>query len=212
MYLKSISKGNYDQDDSEVFSGFLDYIKITPKKKLLALEQSASAAAIIDQIPSFDNDKLIEYNNIEMNSLYNLAGYCVNTVQRLTITCCTCVESAGSKVPSQFKFSRFVRLKCYNINTLYFVNKETFSVFLKLENIYRHYYPYFSKMRGINLLQFLFEKFCLVPADHILNCHLLRKKLFKRFATIRLKLKRKHKGSSLHFYDSKSIAMHYSFK
>lgn len=32
MYLKSISKGNYDQDDSEFFSGFLDYLpKITKK-------------------------------------------------------------------------------------------------------------------------------------------------------------------------------------
>lgn len=86
MYLKSISKENYNQDDSEFLSGFLDYLsKITKKKKLL--EFSQSAASIIDHIPPFHNDKIIEYNNIEINALHNIAGYCLRAVQRSTMLC-----------------------------------------------------------------------------------------------------------------------------
>lgn len=147
---------------------------------MLEFSKSASVTSIIDHIPPFHNDKIIEYNNIEMNSLYKIAGYCLNAVQRSTITCCKCIQSAGSKVPIRFKFSKLVRLRCYDINTLHFVNKETFWVFLKLENIYRHYHQYFSKMRGVNLLKFLFEKFCSVPADHILHCHGFARKVIQK--------------------------------
>jgi len=39
-------------------------------------------------------------------------------------------------------------------------------------------------MHDINLYKFLFRKFNTIPTNHILNCHNLRQKLMKKFATL----------------------------
>ena len=110
--------------------------------------------------------------------------------------------------PSNLQFSRLVRLRCYKENTLYFINKPSFEVFLKLENIFRHYSPYFQIMYGVNLNEFLLDKFNSVPADHILNCHHFRQKLLKKFVTLRLKFQNKKAVSNRKYYDSKSMMMY----
>jgi len=51
-------------------------------------------------------------------------------------------------------------------------------------------------MRDINLYKFLFRKFNTIPTNHILNCHNLRQKLMKKFATVRLKFKNNRKQIS----------------
>lgn len=53
-----------------------------------------------------------------------------------------------------------------------------------------------------------------IPTHHIPDCHKLRSKLFKKFATMRLKLKNKRRIvlPDRKYYDSKSMAMHHSFK
>lgn len=217
MYMKSIVSGNYEEDDSEYLCGFLEYLSKTRKKDDVfnsSIASSSALSAITNKIPLFDSNAVINYNNKEMNSLYNIVGYCLKSVEKTCITYCNCIQSVGSKKLLNFPFSKLVRIKCYNNNTLYFINKPTFEVFLKLENIYRHYRPYFHIMREVNLHEFLVDKFNSIPADHILNCHNLRKKLFKKFAMVRLKFKNKHKNLLLQrkYYDSKSMAMHHSFK
>lgn len=164
----------------------------------------------LDEIPPFNKNVIIEYNNIEMNCLYNVAGYCLASIIKTCITCSTCVNSVGSKKPQNFKFSEFVKIKCYNTNTLYFVNKSTFQVFLQLENIFRHYSPYFKKMRNVNLHNFLINQFNSVSAHHVLNCHKLHYKLISKFATVRLKFNNKRRIilPNRKYYDSKSTAMH----
>jgi len=70
-------------------------------------------------------------------------------------------------------------------------------------------------VRDVNLHTFLFDKFNTISANHIPNCHDLRQKLMKKFATVRLKFKNNHKQSSLFsrkYYDSKSMAMYHGFK
>ena len=111
-----------------------------------------------------------------MNCLYNVAEYCLASVKKTCTSCSNCIQSVGSKKPLNFKFSE-LRIKCYNANTLYFVNKAIFQVFLQLENIYRHYSLYIEKIRNVNLHTFLINKFDSVPTDHILDCHNLRLKL-----------------------------------
>jgi len=149
-----------------------------------------------------------------MNSLFNIAGYCVQSVKKTCTTCSSCIQSVGSKKPLKYTVSTFTRLRCYNANTLFFVNKSTFTLFVQLENIYRHYRPYFDMMRDINLHKFLFCKFNTIPTNHILNCYNLRQKLMKKFATVRLKFKNNHKRVSCNrkYYDSKSMAMYHGFK
>lgn len=183
MYMKSITTGNYDYDDNEYLSDFLEYLSKKGKKDNIS--DSSISSTIINAIPPFDNKVTVKYNNKEMNSLYNIAGYCLKSVKKTCITCCNCIQSVGSKKSSKFTFSKLVRLRCYNVNTLFFINESTFQVFLKLDNIYRHYSLYFHVMRDVNLHKFLFDKFNAVPADHIPNCHNLREKLMKKFTTVR---------------------------
>ncbi|KYN01653.1 hypothetical protein ALC62_07550 [Cyphomyrmex costatus] len=177
---------------------------------------------IIDQIPPFNNNLTIEYNNKEINSLYHIAEYCLASVKKTCTSCSNCIEFVGSKknikakkTSLNFKYSLLTRLKCYNVKTLYFVNEATFQVFLQLENIFRHYRPYFDKMRNVNSHTFLVNEFNSIPTDHILDCHNLHLKLFKKFATVRLKFKNKRKIvlPNRKYYDSKSMAtMYHSFK
>jgi len=135
MFTKPILTGNYETDDSEYLCGFLEYLK-SKKDNVPHCSVSDALHTIIDEIPRFNKNVVIEYNNIEMNCLYNIAGYCLTSIIKTCITCFTCVNSVGSKKPQNFKFSEFVKIKCYNTNTLYFVNKPTFQVFLQLENIF----------------------------------------------------------------------------
>jgi len=103
-----------------------------------------------------------------MNCLYNIAGYFLPFIIKTCTLCNSCIQSAGSKRSLNFKFSELVKIKCYSANTLYFVNKPTFQVFLQLKNIYRYYSPYFQKMRDINLHTFLINKSNSVSTYHIL--------------------------------------------
>lgn len=208
MYMKSIKTSNYDYDGDNNFSSCLEYLSKTRHKDICDL------SAVKNKIPSFDINVIIEYNNKEMNCLYNIAGYCLKSVQKTCVTCSNCIQSVATKEPSNFLFSRLVRIRCYKQNTLYYVNEPTFKVFLKLENIFRHYSFYFQVMYNVNLHKFLVNEFNSVPADHILNCHNLRQKLYKKFATFRLKIQNKRKKllPTRKYYDSKSMSMHYSFK
>lgn len=212
MFTKPILTGNYEIDDSEYLSGFIDYL--TSNKNTVSQPSVSDASTIVENIPPFDISVVTEYNNIEMNCLYNVAGYCLSSIIKICRTCNTCVRSVGSKKPQNFQYSECVRIRCYNTNTLYFVNKPTFQVFLRMENIYRHYSPYFNNMRNVNLHKFLVSLFNSVPTDHIPDCHSMRLKLFNKYATLRLQFKNKRKIvlPNRKFYNSKSMAMHHSFK
>lgn len=101
MFTKPILTENYGTDNSEYLFGFLEYLK---SKKDNVSNASNESSTIIDQIPPFDNNIIKVYNNIEMNCLYNIAGYCLASIKKTCITCSICVQSVGSKKLSIQKF------------------------------------------------------------------------------------------------------------
>lgn len=114
MYMKSITAGNYDYDENEdeYMSDFLEYLPKSDKKDNVSSDISITSnalATITNEISPFDNN-VMEYNNKEKNSLYNIAGYCLKSDEKTCTTCCNCIQSVGSKKSSKFQFSRLMRL------------------------------------------------------------------------------------------------------
>jgi len=61
-------------------SDFLEFL--SEKRKKDNKSDSSVSPTIINDIPPFDHKKIIKYNNKEMNSLFNIAGYCVQFVKK----------------------------------------------------------------------------------------------------------------------------------
>jgi len=127
-------------------------------------------------------------SHLELNSLYNIAGYIIKSITKICTTCNKCIQSVRSPVPLRFTFTRFVQLKCYTTHSLCFVNIKTFKIFLKFEQMFRYYCNFFNNTQNINWTSFLSVQFAKVDADHILNCHNLYLKIIRRFVVFRLKI------------------------
>jgi len=83
-----------------------------------------------------------------------------------------------------------------------------------MEKIFLHFSQYFSLLSGINLSEYLVNKFSeYIVNDSVLTCHDLKLKMYKRYAVFRLKiLNDKKKQIQNKRYDSKSVAMHLQFQ
>lgn len=152
-----------------------------------------------------------QLSNVELNSLYNIAGYIIKSISKNCKICTECLLSVGSKNAYSSTFSKLVELKCYTKNSLYFVNKSTFRIFIKLEQMFIYYSKYFLNIENTNIKAFLTAKFKEVPADHILNCHNLYSKIVRRFIVLRLHIHQRKYTFNKGRYDSKSMAMHTIF-
>ncbi|XP_025159275.1 uncharacterized protein LOC112589592 [Harpegnathos saltator] len=99
------------------------------------------------------------FNNIELNVLYNVAGYIVHSIAKgKSAICTTCLNSAGStKYNANVKYANFVHLKCYRNNTLFFVTQDVFEYFMDMEFIIRQYLSHVSNSK-CNLIIFLWKK------------------------------------------------------
>lgn len=194
QYLKNVSSSSYDVDDREFFSGFLDNIQ--------AREQRYDDV----QLPSEIQTPSFNLNYSELNSLYNICGYILQSIKKTSKTCNNCIKAAGGKTPMFKTFSRFSMLKRYRENCLFFCNEEIFCFFLDMEHIFRKYISIVSS-QNINLKDFFFKKMC--DDNLVLNvpdCHLLKTKIMKRYIVFRLKISsKKHKSASKKLA-SKSVA------
>lgn len=95
--------------------------------------------------PELQN-KLIQLDTLELNSLYYLYGYIINSICKNQKTCEKCIDSAGSKkYDSKIKYSQLVSLKCYRKNTLFYVNDKTFTFFLDFISLLKDIYLILSK-------------------------------------------------------------------
>lgn len=69
QYLKEVSSGSYDYDDREFLAEFLDvkYPKVTHSKAI---------------IPNNYIAPNIKFNDAELNALYNICGYILNSIKK----------------------------------------------------------------------------------------------------------------------------------
>lgn len=143
-YLHTPHTSNYDKDDGDIIGDFLN----TPKKE--KVENNVV-------VPEPNNN--VQLDNIELNLLYNIAGYIIASIIKRTRICSECLNSAGSKCyDANQKYAKLVQLRCFHQNTLFFVNNETFTYFYNMKIIIRQYLSHLKKILCAILLHFIWIK------------------------------------------------------
>lgn len=198
QYLQVLKNTNYEQDEGTLLVNFL---KNNRKTK-------CNISYDIPIIPSFVDKIQIQMDNVELNVLYLLAGYILHKISNLPTVCKTCINSAGSKTyNANIKHSKLVHLRCFRLQTLFFVNVETFNYFYEMEIIIRRYLPYI-KNKNYNLITCLTEKMVNIHCDTLETCCDLANKIMKRFITFRIKIDCKKGRLKTKIFSSKTMAMH----
>lgn len=199
QYLKLSQTASYDKDDGRIICDFLNY----PKKK--ASETKAVEQCTAITLSPKDN---IHIDNIELNILYNIAGYIIVSIIKCNKTCAKCLDSVGSKQYDPYqKYTKFVQLRCFRKNALFFVNHETFEYFYNMEIVIRQYIFYFKNIT-CNFLSFYMDKMKDIVCHRIQCCHQLPKTIMKRFILYRMRISCKKRDIKKKIYSSKTMAMH----
>lgn len=196
-YLKSPHTSNYDKDEGQIID---DFLSINNPKKLKKVEEYT-------EIPLNPKDN-IHIDNIELNILYNIAGYIISSIVKYNRVCSECLDSVGSKRydPNQ-KYSTLVQLRCFRRNTLFFVNNETFQYFYDMEIIIRQYLSYCNNSE-CNFFVVYMDKMKDINCSTIKRCHNLPLKIIKRFILYRMRISCKKRKLQTKDYSSKTMAMH----
>jgi hypothetical protein len=161
--------------------------------------------------PEHESNNNIQLDNIELNLLYNIAGYIITSISKCTRICSECINSAGSKRydPKQ-QYPKLVQLRSFRKNTLFFVNNETFTYFYNMEIIIRQYLPH-AKQNLCNFVTFYMDKMKILTYP-IKSCHNLPYKIMKRFIVYRMRISCRKGRLKQKEYSSKTMAMHSVFQ
>jgi len=199
LYMRSVPRSNYEDDDAQYIPGFLDLIE--HKSKFCNKSYTD-----LPYVPAAQ--EVEELNYMESNILYSVAGYIVTSIKKNTTLCKYCIQSLGSTHRNLSQHAKLTRLRNYKNNTLFFVNNKTFEIFKKLEYVFRQYQKSMcNNNRGFK--NFLVDKFYnILYKSHILSCHNLHIKIANRYAIYRMRIANKKKIVKHKYYDSKSMAMH----
>jgi hypothetical protein len=196
-----VEKSNYDEDDSHIITEFLNNSNST-KKQIINADCNDSFLPIQSNIT-------ISFNNIELNVLYNIAGYIIANIKKNMTYCDNCILSIGSKEVQNCEYNNLVLLRCYKKETLFFVRPHIFDFFVKMETIFRSSFSLIKNNK--NLKQYFYSQFSKIDCD-ILNCHNLKHKIICKYIVFRLRITNKKKVIKKRSYNSKSMAMHCNLK
>lgn len=124
QYLKNTSSSSYEEDDREFLSGFLDSIQVQCQDyKYIVLPPNISE-------PQFN------LSSSELNSLYNVCGYILQSITKTSKTCTSCINAAGSKTPIYRKFTKYSLLKRFREHSLFFCNEMVFYFFFWIWKVF----------------------------------------------------------------------------
>lgn len=204
QYLQALPNTNYAVDSGDLLADFLQ----RPKKVFSKQTEEMCVAPNVES-------KIIQLNNLELNSLYYVCGYIISSICKNQKICDRCIASAGSKTyDPKIQFSRLVSLKCYRAKTLFFVNNTTFNYFLDMNNVITSYLPHVKQIQysNFNIVTFFLDKMKHIQCMSLETCHNLQYKIKIRF--IKFKLRKSCYTSKIKtpIYDSKTMAMYASIK
>lgn len=122
MYMKCINNSSYDNDDRENLPGFVEYLSIIKQKNECEsyLNNNVSNS---DEIPPFNQNSISRLSSLELNSLYNIAGYIIQSITKICKICNNCLQSVGSKTALSYTFTKLVQYKRFTNNCLFFMSK-----------------------------------------------------------------------------------------
>lgn len=201
QYMKTICKSNYDADDRQFLSDFLN---------ILLQNRSINSHVLTDSTYHFEpqiSNQRISINKTELNILYYIAGYIIVSIRKNQTACNMCINATRSNAPIRHKYNVLTRIKAEKNKTYFFVNTETFQFFIQMERIFRTYYKH-VRLHKINLKHFFCTKYEEI-AFSLPECHNLKKKIILRYHAFRLKNCSTTLKLSKHAaHASKSVAMH----
>lgn len=113
QYFKSPHTSSYEHDDGQIIDDVFDKLKTVQE---CTQTSDAETLNVLDNVP---NDNIV-LNNIELNVLFNIAGYIISSIAKFQKTCPKCLNSVGSKIcdPTQ-KYCKFVQLRYFRKKTLF---------------------------------------------------------------------------------------------
>ncbi|XP_071632791.1 uncharacterized protein [Temnothorax longispinosus] len=167
----------------------------------------------LGHVPNISIDvsfKHITFNNIDVNVLYNIAGYTVNSRARgKSARCATCLTSADSTKYNRtmILYANVVPLKCFRNTTLFFVTADVFKYFRDMEVRIQHDLSHLNNVK-CTLRSFFREKMKNISCTSLNNCHDVSFKIKKRFRASRIKISCMKGRVTKKIYSSKTRARH----
>lgn len=196
--MRQVSTSNYSYDDREFLPDFLSTIQEIRKKR-------TDSFNLEDEKESTQRN-ISQLTNVKLNILHNISGYIISSIKKYIKTCNRCMLSLGSYKCNLRNYNVLTSLKCYAIDTLFFVNDRTFNFFIEMEKIFR---SFINDCRSKNKRKFFISKCYNIPF-FVPSCHNLKNNIIKKFITFRLKINpRKGRIQKIRqYYGSKTMAMH----
>lgn len=197
---------SYEQDDNGVL--LVDFLKRSQQRKV------TKTILEVPEIPDYIEKKIITLDNVEKHAFYCVCGYIISKISKNYKVCEECIHSAGSKkYDSSYKYCKFLRMRCYKEETLFFVNNDTFNYFYEMEIIIRRYLLFLRSL-GIDcdLLHFFLGKMNHIKHESLKNCHNLDDKIMKYFIKYRIKINCVKERLRRPLYNSITMAMHSTIK
>lgn len=191
QYMKHLTTGSYDQDNSTLMVDFLETIDQIPKPEPVLESFPECPMWVLNQK---GNPNMVKY---ELMSLYNTAGYLISTIIKNKYKKCDdCIKQLGSYEPIQNEFSRLQNLKQFKgfgnqQSGLFYVNDKTFTLFRQLENVFR-YFADLNLLFKHNIKEHLEIQMSRIP-NMFPSCHSIQKRMITNFVTFRLKIYSKRK-------------------
>ena len=137
QYMKSVRGSNYDEDDREHLSQFLNVLLQNRSTSSHFISDDSRKEIIIPNI-----ERQISFNKEELNVLYYIGGYIISNIQKNQKVCQKCINSTKSSKMLFNSFSLLTRIKSCKQKCCIFMNEPTFNFFVQMENIFRIYYKY----------------------------------------------------------------------
>lgn len=191
QYLKHVKSSNYEEDERQYLGDLLP-------------------ASII--IPASPETELIETQFVESEeqSLYYLAGYCIQSLKKQNQLCDNCLNALRHHGPTPHQLSKLLEFKSFKNGALFEVNEEIYRLFAGWERIVRSYEPRL-KMTAIGKI--LASHLLAIDHAHIKfpSCHPVVSKLAKKFVNFRLHAMCKKQSAQIPLavtFGSASMAKH----
>lgn len=196
--MRKITTSSYSNDDGQLLSGFLDIIGRNTKIPSQSCDRFSFNCEIrrLNLIP------------VEQNVLHHITGYIISSIVKNQKTCRTCVSAIASRRRCNVSnmYNKLTAWRCYKQDTLYFMNRQAFEFFQQMELMFRAYKSTELFNSGLNLKDFLVQKFEEIEFE-LPICHMLKRKIITRFVLFKLKVN-SIKPRKTKVYSSKTMAMH----
>ena len=75
MYMKQISNSNYENDDQEYLSGFIEYLSEKQDDEHVVESNHNNISVNIDTIPPYKKNSVKYLTSVDLNSLYRVSHF-----------------------------------------------------------------------------------------------------------------------------------------